>query len=216
MLTAARALSRASIPFFGPGAAVMQRCYDKLEAHRIAAGNGVDCPATTTADAAGALAFPLILNPRRGSDSIGVRLLRAGPIPARKRTIDYVAQEHVRGAELTVGVIGNRVGIPLRIFLPEGVPYSFLRKYLFRPRHAPVADPELAERVRAMALKIASVFGVNWAARIDLIHETATDRLRFLECDVAPLVVARSAFAVSLGAAGVTRPEQLRLLLDGA
>jgi hypothetical protein len=53
----------------------------------------------------------------------------------------------------------------------------------------------------------------NWAARIDLIHESATGRLYFLECDVAPLVGAKSAFAASFSAAGVGRLEQLRWLL---
>jgi hypothetical protein len=43
--------------------------------------------------------------------------------------------------------------------------------------------------------------------------EIASGRLRFLECDVAPLVGVGSAFAASLAAAGVAREEQLRLLL---
>ena len=68
--------------------------------------------------------------------------------------------------------------------------------------------------MRHAALKIAEVFGVNWAARIDLIHETTTDRLCFLECDVAPLVGAHSAFAASFEAAGIGRAEQLRMLLN--
>ena len=57
------------------------------------------------------------------------------------------------------------------------------------------------------------MFAVDWAARIDLIHETATDRLHFLECDVAPLVGATSAFAASLEAAAINWAEQLRMLL---
>ena len=97
--------------------------------------------------------------------------------------------------------------------MPEGTPYTFARKYLLRPGREPVADAALAERVRELALKIAGLFAVNWAARIDLIHETATGRLRFLECDVAPLVGPDSAFAASLAAAGVARAEQLELLL---
>jgi hypothetical protein len=38
--------------------------------------------------------------------------------------------------------------------------------------------------------------------------------LRFLECDVAPLVGAQSAFAASFEAAGINRAEQLRMLLN--
>jgi hypothetical protein len=38
--------------------------------------------------------------------------------------------------------------------------------------------------------------------------------LRFLECDAAPLVGAQSAFPASLAAAGISRAEQLRLMLN--
>ena len=214
MLRAARALTRGTRLFIGPGAAVMERCYDKYEAYRFALANGVDCPVTALASEASTLPFPLVLKPRRGSDSIGVRILQNSPIPARVRSDHYIMQEYVRGAELTVAVLRERAGMPLRIFLPEATPYSFLRKYLLRPRRAPLADAGLAERVRRTALEIAAIFGANWAARIDLIHETGTGRLRFLECDVAPLVSASSAFAGSFEAAGMSRAEQLRILLN--
>jgi D-alanine-D-alanine ligase-like ATP-grasp enzyme len=213
MFAAASALGRAGRPFLGPGAAVMERCFDKYEAYRIATANRIDCPATALANDIGAIPFPLVFKPRRGSDSIGVRIVRAGPIPARARTTDYIAQQYIRGAELTVAVLHGRAGAPLRILLPEGTPYSFCRKYLLLPRRAPLIAGDLAERVRRTALKIAAVFGVDWAARIDLIHETATGRLYLLECDVAPLIGAGSAFAASLEAGGVGRSEQLRMVL---
>jgi len=213
MLAAVKALTGAQRSFIGPRDEVMARCYDKYRAHRLATANGVDCPSTALANAAGGMAFPLILKPRRGSDSLGVRLLRGESIPARFRTDAYVAQEYMRGAELTVAVLGGYVGKPLRIHLPEGTPYSFWRKYLLRPPRAPLVDTGVAQRVTDAARRIAEVFGVRWAARIDLIHEQGTGRLRFLECDVAPLVGARSAFAASLEANGMSRAEQLRLLL---
>lgn len=216
MFAAARTLTRAARSFLGPSAAVMERCYDKYEAYRIATAHGVDCPATALAGESSGIPFPQVLKPRRGSDSIGVRLLRNGPIPARVRTDGYITQQFVRGTELTVAVLHGRAGLPLQITLPEATRYSFLRKYLLRPPRAPLADADLAERVRHAALKIAGIFGVDWAARIDLIHETATDRLRFLECDVAPLLGANSAFAASLEAAGITRAAQLPLLMRKA
>jgi hypothetical protein len=53
---------------------------------------------------------------------------------------------------MTVAVFDGRIaGMPLRIHLPEGVPYSFFRKYLLRPPRAPLADAALAERVRRAA-----------------------------------------------------------------
>lgn len=213
MQTAAEALGRAGVPYLGPGAAAMARCYDKWEAHRIASASNIDCPATALATDAGGFAFPLVVKPRRGSDSIGLRIVRDAPIPRRARSADYVAQERIVGAELTVAVIHGRVGMPLRLFLPEGTPYTFARKYLLPPGRGPLTDAALAERVREFALRIAAAFAINWAARIDLIHETATGRLRFLECDVAPLVGPDSAFAASLAAGGVPRAAQLELLL---
>jgi D-alanine-D-alanine ligase-like ATP-grasp enzyme len=216
MQAAAQAFGRAGVAYLGPSAAVMVRCYDKWEAHRIATAGGVDCPATALANEAAGLPFPLIVKPRQGSDSIGMRLLRTGPLPARARTERNLVQSHIVGSELTVAVIGGRVGMPLKLALPEGTPYTFARKYLLRPARGSLADAALAERTRELALKIAGVYAVNWAARIDLIHETATGRLRFLECDVAPLVGPASAFAASLAAAGIARAEQLELLLDAA
>jgi D-alanine-D-alanine ligase-like ATP-grasp enzyme len=213
MRAAVQALTRSRKAYFGPSDAVMERCYDKYEAHRFAAAHGVDCPKTILADQSGEIPFPLVLKPRRGSDSIGLRTVRAGSIPARFQTDEYIVQRQIRGHELTIAVFGDRAGMPLRIFLREGTPYSFVRKYLLRPAREPLADADLAGRVRRATAKIARIFGVDWAARIDLIHERATDRLWFLECDAAPLVGARSAFAASFEAAGVARGQQLRMLL---
>src|SRR5207253_112807 len=46
MLRATEALTRASIPYIGPGAPVMQLCYDKLAATQRVAAAGIACPAS--------------------------------------------------------------------------------------------------------------------------------------------------------------------------
>ena len=214
MLQATHALTLAARPYSGPAAAVLECSYDKHEAFRVAMAHGIACPATALAAQAGAIPFPLVLKPRRGSDSIGVKVLRSAPIPNRLLTDEHIAQEYVRGTELTIGVIRGQAGRPLRILLPEGTPYSFIRKYLFPPAREALRDDLLAARVRDTALRIARFFGINWAARIDFIYDARHDRLCFLECDAAPLVGTASAFAASLAAAGITRAEQLRLLID--
>jgi len=127
-----------------------------------------------------------------------------------------LAQAQVFGAELTVGVIDGVVGDPLRLELPEGVPYTFLRKYLRRPKRARLGDRGFAARVQQAALVVATSLGVDWAARVDFIRERASGRLCFLECDAAPLVGPASAFAASLAAAGMARGEQLARLLGEA
>jgi D-alanine-D-alanine ligase len=211
MLRVTDELTRAGIAYHGPRATVMQVCYDKLQATRLAEAEGIACPRTLPGDAPAALGFPLIVKPRRSSDSIGLRLLRKGPLPARYRTSDYLVQEYVRGREITVGLIGTLIGQPLELVLPAGAPYSFARKYLRRPRREPLQDAALAARVRETALKLARLYAVDWAARVDFLY-APLGRLCFLECDVAPMIAPASAFAESLAAAGIERAEQLALL----
>lgn len=159
------------------------------------------------------MARALLLKPRRGSDSLGVAIVRRGPVPRSRANDEHIAQTLVRGAEVTVAVLGEAVGSPLLIELPPGRPYSFLRKYVLRPRRAPLADRALAERVRREAREIARLLGVAWAARLDFIHDARDARLYFLECDAAPLIGRGSAFSDSLLAAGIGRAEQLRRLV---
>src|ERR1051325_10875567 len=101
MLAVTEELTRAGIRYFGPRPEVMQVCYDKLQATRLAAADGVDCPANALGSAAGSITFPLVVKPRRGSDSLGLRVLAKGPLPARVRNGDYIAQELIRGTEVT-------------------------------------------------------------------------------------------------------------------
>ena len=63
------------VPYFGPGSAALERCYDKYEACRRVAG----APRTFLASEAHSLPVPFVLKPRRGSDSIGVQLV--GDVP---------------------------------------------------------------------------------------------------------------------------------------
>jgi len=216
MVDAARALAASGIAYCGPGATALARCYDKWAAQQTVSAAGIDCPETRLGVDGDALSRPLIVKPRRGSDSIGLRVLRAGPLPTRLRNDRTLVQAQVYGTELTVGVIDNVAGEPLRLELAEGVPYTFARKYLRRPKRTPLADRGLAARVQQTALAAATTLGVDWAARVDFIYERASGRLRFLECDAAPLIGPASAFSASLAAAGMARGEQIARVLGEA
>lgn len=212
MFAAVEALSAARVPYIGPGFEAMKRCYDKYTATRLVAAAGSMCPRTELGIEADRIAFPVVVKPRWGSDSIGLGHYAHGPVPARMRNERHVVQTYVRGTEFTVGVLNGQAGAPLHLRIPDGALYTFMRKYVLRPGIVPVAEPRFAARVRADALRIAAMLGVDWAARIDFIHEAGTDLLYFLECDVAPLVGPGSAFDTSLRAAGVAREEQLKQL----
>ena len=208
MFVAAKALATAGVPYIGPTFETMARCYDKLSASRSI---GTAPPTAGGAEAAG-FNFPVVVKPRFGSDSIGVRVYHRPPLPHGRRTADYIVQPRIVGRELTVAILEGDAGAPLGIDMPAGAVYSFARKYVLRPGITPLEDARLAPRARAEALQIAAALGVDWAARVDFIHEAATDRLYFLECDVAPLIGMGSAFEKSLTACGMKRSQQLALL----
>ena len=216
MFVATKLLAECAAPYVGPSPRVMALCYDKHGATRVVAQHGLMCPETALGSDASRIVRPAVLKPRWGSDSIGLRLLRRRPVPRSKQTDRFVVQRQVRGTEVTVGVLHGRTGAPLQVCLREGVPYSFLRKYLLRPRRRQLSDAGLVRRVQDAALRIAAVFGVDWAARIDFIHETHSGTLYFLECDVAPLLAVGSAFEMSLTCAGIGRREQIDLLFSSS
>ena len=212
MLEAVEVLSLARVPYIGPGLEAMKRCYDKYTASRLLTANGFTCPETELGTEADRIDFPVVVKPRWGSDSIGLRRYARGPVPASKRNERYIVQRYVRGTEITIGALNGQAGVPLHIRVPDGALYSFARKYVLRPSIVPVVEQRFAPRVRVEAVRIAATLGVDWAARIDFIHEPATDMLYFLECDVAPLLGRGSAFDTSLRAAGLPRSELLKRL----
>jgi len=204
-----RVVAGARTSYRGPGREVLERCYDKYEAHRIVVDHGVDAPQTVLASTAELPALPFVLKPRRGSDSIGVRIARS--VPQAKRNPDHLVQARIVGREVTIALFRGEVGLPIEIRVPRGVPYSFLRKYVLRPARFTFAD----ESLRAIAQRVGQALGVDWAARVDFIVEDGTGRVCFLECDAAPLVGPDSAFAASLAAAGIDRARQLDWLVGG-
>jgi len=106
-LPAGRPLLRLSDPFMrrvvrglggdycGPGAEALERCYDKHEASRTVAAGGLDTPETMLADSPKLPDAPFVLKPRRGSDSIGVRI--ASAVPAAARNADHLVQSRIVG-----------------------------------------------------------------------------------------------------------------------
>jgi D-alanine-D-alanine ligase-like ATP-grasp enzyme len=202
-----RVVGELDTPYRGPGREALERCYDKYGAHLLVSAAGLDSPEMVLADSPGLPPALFVLKPRRGSDSIGVRIARA--VPEGMRNPDHLVQARVVGREVTVALFRDQVGLPLEIQVPPGKPYSFLRKYLLRPGRAPFAD----ETLREVARRIGQVLGVDWAARVDFIVEAGTGRAWFLECDAAPLVGAESAFAASFAAASVDRRRQLEWLV---
>ncbi len=144
----------------------LEECFDKLFANGQVEKFGVFCPSTFTAVDSSALGPPLLLKPRHGSDSLGIKICRDGKIPQSRRTSEYFVQPFILGADVTVAVLEGKVGAPLQVMRPEGELYSFLRKNLMKPKKTELDDLELSNRIQGIAAQVAEIFSIDWATRV--------------------------------------------------
>ncbi len=110
----ARALEEGRLPALVPSAEVARATYDKHDAHLLLARLGLPSPPTVLPeDDLDALAYPVMVKPRRGS---GARSIHLAADPEQARFfIDYVAeatmvQRAMNGPELSIDCLGDRHG----------------------------------------------------------------------------------------------------------
>jgi hypothetical protein len=115
MFAAAQALGRAGIRATSVRALQSARCMTNGWRTASRTPPAWTVPTALAPDAG--FRLPLVVKPRCGSDSLGMRLVRAAHSAKRARA-RASSQERIVGAELTVGVIHDCVGMPLRIDLP--------------------------------------------------------------------------------------------------
>ncbi len=108
------ALEQGRLPALVPSAAVARATYDKYEAHLLLTQHGLPSPPTALpGEDLDALAYPVMVKPRRGS---GARSIHLAHDPAQARFfIDYVpepvmVQRAMGGPELSIDCLGDRQG----------------------------------------------------------------------------------------------------------
>ncbi len=109
-----RALEERRLPAFVPSAEVARATYDKYETHLLLGRLGLPSPPTVLADGdLDALAYPVMIKPRRGS---GARSIHLAHDPAQARFfVAYVeeptmVQRAMNGPELSIDCLGDRDG----------------------------------------------------------------------------------------------------------
>jgi carbamoyl-phosphate synthase large subunit len=109
-----RALEEGRLPALVPSAEVARATYDKYETHLLLQRLGLPSPPTVLAeDELGALEYPVMVKPRRGS---GARSIHLAHDAAQARFfVDYVAeptmvQRAMKGPELSIDCLGDRDG----------------------------------------------------------------------------------------------------------
>ncbi len=145
-----------------------------------------------------ALSFPVFVKPNNGGSSIGMSKvnhpseeLGAAIEKAFNEDNEVLAEEFIEGRELTIGVFkqGNKIiTLPITEIKSKKEFFDFEAKYLGASEEITPAevDDTVAEKVRAAAKKIYSVFNCSGIVRIDFIYNEKTAEPFMLEINTVP------------------------------
>lgn len=162
-------------------------------------------------------AFPLVVKPRFGGSSIGLRFLEnAEALCAAPPQAGEICEEFLPGREYSVGILAGRALPPVLICPAQGV-YDYAHKYTAGGAEeicpAPL-DAMARLRLQNAALVCFAALGLRDYARIDF-RENAKGEFVFMEANTLPGMTATSLFPLAARAAGWGMPalcEKMALL----
>lgn len=172
-------LDAKGIAYTGEGAAASRLAFDKIGSKRRFDEAGVPTPRWEVFASGGrpSMSLPLVIKAPREGSSVGVHIVKEpGEIEAALADCaglddETLAEEFVRGRELTVGVVGGRALAVVEIRPHEGF-YDYQHKYTkgaseyFCP--APL-DPATTARVQEVALAAHRALGLEVYSRVDVL-----------------------------------------------
>lgn len=235
-------LELADVPYVGAGVLGSAAAMDKDVAKRLLRDAGLPIPrflACTPAarpdfSAAGARlgGAPLFVKPARLGSSVGIS--RADDAASFEAALDLafrhddkaLIEEFVPAREIECAVLETETG-PVASVPGEIVPaagrhgfYSYAAKYL-DPAGAELVIPaaltaEIAERVRALSLRVFAVLECAGMARIDFFLDTRSGRILVNEANTIPGFTAISMYPKLMAASGVPGPSLVAELVRHA
>ncbi len=211
-------LETLGIPYTGSGVMASAIAMDKWRTKLIWLATGIPTPryelVTAETDwpkVIERLKLPLVIKPAHEGSSIGVTIVRtvadlafAYNLAAKLDPL-VIAEEFIAGQELTAAVVGGEALPLVRIQAPEGN-YDFKNKYYTDDTkyHCP-ADirTDLADRIRADALKAFAVLGGEGWGRADVMLKP-DGNYYFLEFNTSPGMTSHSLVPMAARAAGMS------------
>ncbi len=224
------ALEVMRVPYTGSGVMGSALAMDKWRTKLVWDASGIPTPrfamvgpATNWEKVVEALGLPLIIKPAREGSSIGVTKVMtpadvrpAYELAARLDEL-VIAEEFVKGQELTASVLGD-VALPLiRIEAPEGK-YDYQNKYFTDDTkyYCPSGiDPDIEDEIRALTLKSFRVLGCRGWGRADLIL-TPEGRYTFIEMNTSPGMTGHSLVPMAAKQAGLSYADLCVRILEMA
>lgn len=149
--------------------------------------------------------FPVVLKPRSGGSSVGLRFARSQREWRKLAPFEgMLCEEYLPGKEYTVGVLDGRA-LPAVEIRPIGGAYDYEHKYTLGASEelcpAPLPEPK-ARRLSQLALTAFEALGLRDYARIDF-REDGMQNPRFLEANTLPGMTETSLFPLAAVTAGI-------------
>jgi len=219
------------VPYTGSGVLASSLAMNKPMAKKILRFHNIPTPASytvTPADAERALdihgdmGFPAVVKPASSGSSCGLGIVRE-PLElapalrdAWRFSNEALVERYIRGKEITVGVLGDRVLGSCEI-VPPGEVFDYQGKYQGGSRYhlpARVSSTRLCN-LESLALAAHRALGCRGCTRVDLI---ASDEVNdfVLEVNTLPGLTATSLLPKIAKSAGLGFEELVEELLDQA
>jgi D-alanine-D-alanine ligase len=223
-------LEARGLPFTGSGAAASAAAFDKDRAKALVAGHvrtAESRVARTAAELQSAVEDLLsrhtriVLKPLAGGSSRGLYFLGRGEAPPRDLMLPYIAEQFIRGRELTVGVLDTGdgpVALPvIEIEIDSDRTFDYEGKYLgagTREICPAVIPEELAREAQDAAVAAHIALGCDGYSRTDLV--AAEDGVYFLETNTLPGLTTSSLVPQELATVGIPFADFLATQLQRA
>lgn len=218
----------AGIPVVGCDMLSSALCMDKQIAHDVVAQVGVKVPRGIVVDGnveeekvlekISELNFPLYIKPMKAGSSFGITKVKDitevadAVLLALKHDSTVIIEENIEGFEVGCAILGNGsdliIGEVDEIELSDGF-FDFTEKYTLKSSkiHMPARiDKELAERVKAEAIKIYKALKCKNFARVDMFITPDKD-IVFNEVNTIPGCTSHSRYPNMLKGIGISFEE---------
>lgn len=215
------ALDLMDLPYTGSGVLGSALAMDKWRTKLVWQAAGISTPAFVMLNAdsdfqtvVDQLGLPLIVKPVSEGSTIGLskvedqQAFEAAYQLAVQHDPLVMAEQFVRGAELTVGILGDTPLPLVRIDVAEGL-YDYQAKYFSNDTRytCPVnLSAELTLQLQNMALRAHQLLGCTGWGRVDLILDDKEQPF-FLETNTTPGMTDHSLVPMAAKAAGISFDE---------
>jgi D-alanine-D-alanine ligase len=210
-----RILEERGVPYTGSGPAASALAFDKSAAKSAFIAAGIPTPAHAVIERdltpIAALSLPLVIKPARQGSSVGISIVndRAELQEACAQAWRYderlIAEQFIRGRELTVGILGDKA-LPIIEISTRRTFFDYQAKYTPGEAEEIVPAPLdrlTAARVQELALRAHECLGCRDFSRVDVMLSTSGE-LSVLEVNTIPGLTANSLLPKAARACGLS------------